>query len=219
MRKATVNASRRGFTLIEVIVVLLLLSLLAAFVLPDIVDRADDADPVRAAADMGGIAQGIELFHIDVRPKFPGDLEDLVHSVSSADLDIEGQAFESGDGSSWDGPYIKNALGEVDGDAGRVAVETGFGGEVQDSLGLYDSANNTFQTTGDAGNCGPDQWIVVTIDGLTEAQFEELNDLIDGEAAEADGGNAGQSQLVGRLRFDDSADPNRTVFLTHPCRS
>ena len=54
-----------GFTLIEVLVVVAILGILAAIVVPRIMDRPDEAKRVAAKADVGAIAQALKLYRLD----------------------------------------------------------------------------------------------------------------------------------------------------------
>ncbi len=56
---------RRGFTLLEVMVVMFIVGLLATLVAPSIVGRADDARRTKAIADMKGIEQALNLYRLD----------------------------------------------------------------------------------------------------------------------------------------------------------
>jgi general secretion pathway protein G len=55
----------RGFTLIEVLVVVAILGILAAIVVPRIMDRPDEAKRVAAKADIGAIVQSLKLYRLD----------------------------------------------------------------------------------------------------------------------------------------------------------
>ena len=55
----------RGFTLIEVLVVVAILGILAAIVVPRIMDRPDEAKRVAAKADIGAIVQVLKLYRLD----------------------------------------------------------------------------------------------------------------------------------------------------------
>ena len=56
---------RRGFTLLEVMVVMFILGLLATLVAPQIVGRTDDARRTKAIADLKGIEQALNLYRLD----------------------------------------------------------------------------------------------------------------------------------------------------------
>jgi general secretion pathway protein G len=54
-----------AFTLIEVLVVVAILGILAAIVVPRIMDRPDEAKRVAARADIGAIVQALKLYRLD----------------------------------------------------------------------------------------------------------------------------------------------------------
>jgi general secretion pathway protein G len=54
-----------GFTLIEVLVVVAILGILAAIVVPRIMDRPDEAKRVAAMADIRSIVQALKLYRLD----------------------------------------------------------------------------------------------------------------------------------------------------------
>src|SRR5262249_52146616 len=65
-RKRPLNAGKQtAFTLIEVLVVVAILAILAAIVVPQIMDRPDEAKRVAARADIRAIAQALKLYRLD----------------------------------------------------------------------------------------------------------------------------------------------------------
>ena len=55
----------RGFTLIELMVVLVIMGILAALIVPNIIGRTDEARVTAAKTDIGTIMQALKLYKLD----------------------------------------------------------------------------------------------------------------------------------------------------------
>ncbi|MEY4752415.1 MAG: hypothetical protein RJA44_90 [Pseudomonadota bacterium] len=65
MKRHLRRAAERGFTLIELMVVLVIIGVLAALVVPNVLDRADDARVTAARTDINNLMQALKLYKLD----------------------------------------------------------------------------------------------------------------------------------------------------------
>jgi general secretion pathway protein G len=56
---------QRGFTLLEIMVVVVILGILAVLVVPKIISRPDEARVVAAKQDIASLMQSLKLYHLD----------------------------------------------------------------------------------------------------------------------------------------------------------
>ena len=82
----------RGFTLVELLLVLVILALIGGLVLPGIIGKAEGAKVKAAASQVSRLSMAVESFYLDTG-ETPDSLEDLVQ--------------ESGGVGGWNGPYVK----------------------------------------------------------------------------------------------------------------
>lgn len=112
------NASRNsGFSLVEILVVLVIMGLLISVVAPTVLNRADDARVQKVHADFKAIETALKIYRLDnyVYPTTEQGLEALVEASS---LDPEPRNFKKGGYLSelpldpWGRPYLYLSPGE-----------------------------------------------------------------------------------------------------------
>jgi general secretion pathway protein G len=75
-----------GFTLIEILVVIVILGILAALVVPRVLERPDEARVVAAKADIATILQALKLYRLD-NQRYPSSDQGLAALVAKPAVD------------------------------------------------------------------------------------------------------------------------------------
>lgn len=109
--------SERGFTLIEIMVVVVILGILAALVVPRIMSRPDEARVGKVKADLNAIGSALELYRLDNfnYPTTDQGLEALVKKPSTEPVPKnwkEGGYLDKAPIDPWGNPYQYVSPGE-----------------------------------------------------------------------------------------------------------
>jgi general secretion pathway protein G len=89
MERATATVRRpRGFTLIEILVVVAIIGILATMIIPQIMNQPDQAKAVAARADVNAIYGALKLYKLDngVYPSNEQGLQALVRKPDRGDI-------------------------------------------------------------------------------------------------------------------------------------
>ena len=200
---------RAGFTLIETIVTVGLVAVLAAFVIPTVIQKAGSGDPVKVQNDLTAVGTAIQTFATDVKNGFPHQVSTVVNKpVAGTDRFIDSTAMLADQVAMWNGPYVGLTITGAVGDS----VATGYSAYIMNFLDRYDLVNNVPEHTAAgavnaAFSATSTLFAAVQIHGLTPAQAKTLNTLIDGAS---DANQASGANTTGRFRF--SAPSGGTVI-------
>ena len=129
-----------GFTLIEVMVVIVILGVLAALVVPRVMNRPDEARVVAARQDIASVMQALKLYRLDNSryPTTEQGLQALVVRPTSGPQPTNWKSYlEKLPNDPWGRPYqflSPGVRGEIDvfslgadGQAGGTGVEADIG--------------------------------------------------------------------------------------------
>jgi prepilin-type N-terminal cleavage/methylation domain-containing protein len=114
---------RRGFTLPEVLVTVTIVAVLAAVMVPAVLNQVGKGDVPSVAGDLSAIRTAITTFAADTR-RFPGHLSDLTGtSLPSASKDFWHAAYGN-DTTLYRGPYLPTTPGAHTGPTGGVYADS-----------------------------------------------------------------------------------------------
>lgn len=86
---------QRGFTIIELLIVMAILGMLAVMVAPNLFNKADGARHDAALSQISAIGSALATHRLDVG-QYPDDLQGLMENSTGR--------------STWDGPYLNKAV-------------------------------------------------------------------------------------------------------------
>ena len=75
---------QRGFTLIEIMVVVVIIGLLAAFIVPQVMGRVDEARITKVRGDIEMLETALSMYRLDTA-RFPGSQQGLMALVKKPD--------------------------------------------------------------------------------------------------------------------------------------
>lgn len=210
--------NRRGFTLVETIVTVGLIAVLAAFVVPTVIQKAGTSDPVKVQNDAQSVGTALQTFANDTRAGFPALLFNLTNKPTISDRNVDNvSVLTAAQVGAWNGPYLGTTATPTPTDS----FPTGYTAFMRNRLVRYDVVNDKAESdpsgagtplytgSGWNGTAGANAFsttntifVAVQIVGLTPAQAQLVNRNVDGPNDVATNvAGVGTVNWTGRFRF------------------
>ena len=94
-RRTPTGAKERGFTLIEIMVVVVIMGILAALIVPKLMGRTDDARIIAAKQDIATVMQALKLYKLD-NQRYPTTEQGLQALVAKPTTGPEAHGWKTG---------------------------------------------------------------------------------------------------------------------------
>ena len=104
----TAKRAQRGFTLIEIMVVVIIIGILAAIVAPNVIGRVDDAQITKAKAEISSIENAMKFYRLDnfQYPTTEQGIEALVNKPADPNVRNWKQYLPRVPKDPWGNPYL-----------------------------------------------------------------------------------------------------------------
>ena len=165
MVKLTLRDGKKGFTLVEIMIVLVILGLLIAVALPKVSQVLSTGKVNATRTSLSSLAKAIKNFNADTSV-WPGNIVDLMNPIALAGAcyhskTLASSTYSAAQVKNWKGPYMDGTTSEISVDAWGAKV----------ALGVVGSAPNFVFTGKDSDNAD------VTFNAKDCESFKELGEV------------------------------------------
>jgi prepilin-type N-terminal cleavage/methylation domain-containing protein len=181
------STRRRAFTLPEVLVTVTIVAVLAAVVVPAVLNQVSKGDTAGLAGDVGALRTAITSFTTDTR-HYPARIEDLVTKPASTDKDILGQDYGSTAINAWKGPYFPTSQTVT---SATDYTTTAYGLKISDTFEAPSSSNGNFIT-------------LVFTNVPSDANLATIDRLFDNGSGTTPLCNSGTEHSTGQIQWTES---------------
>lgn len=158
--------ARRGFSVAEILVALMIMALLSAVIIPSIGGHVRRSDAGRIAADLTVLQSAIHAFAADVH-RYPLNVSQLMNPINGSGFDVNGAPFPSNLTPKWKGPYIER--------------------DPSTSLGVV-GLNTTFSTLAGSNAIS---YLTISLTSVPLRDFENIEAILDEGTASSTSSTAG----------------------------
>ena len=192
---------KSGFTLIEMIGVIAIIAILAAFVTPKVFQSIEDSKITRFVGETPGYAAAVTKWYKDI-----GTLQSLNASGVAATPDTsfqvelianQGTSSTTGLWNSWNGPYIDSVANISLGSA--LTVETNAGASGTSAPAATNSTSWDLDDN-NANEMASKQVVAIKLTGILDGEFSKVDSMLD------KGLTAARNATSGRVKYDSSGD-------------
>jgi general secretion pathway protein G len=117
--------TKSGFTLVEILIVVVILGILAAIVIPQFTEASTEAKTSSLCTDLQTMRSQIELYKIQHNDNLPGSGAATFQQSLTGQTEVDGDVWVAGDAY---GPYLQKIPTNQFVDLDTIEIEAGVGG-------------------------------------------------------------------------------------------
>ncbi len=170
------TATRRGFSLVEILIVVIILGILAAIVIPGAAGAAEDAKAAKILATVDAVRTAVNTHYMHTNQLAIEYSGQQYAAAGNHQLSLT-QTYKG-----WSGPYLDHPLSAADNPFGELFVYRNFNGV----------ANGGFDLTGGGGNTATGNGQYIVFNGVPDTVARSVNDTLDSGITAGDWKATGQ---------------------------